>query len=252
MTGGQKVIKGILFDKDDTLIDLAAFWREPVHRLAKFLSRTCGQKEDEALIAALEAAAGFSAGKLIPDSPVVIGTNRDIMRACENVLTQEGYTTDAGLFQDGLTYLSYACILYGNVKYRTNFGPFLSTVRKKGIRIGIATSDDYAPTMHCLKRLAMDQYFDLVLSADCIAHPKPAPDMARIFCSQYELQPSEVLMIGDSENDMLFAKNSGMIGIYFTPDQNTECLPAGAAAAFHSAAELEKLIRSMNSNSLMT
>ena len=32
-------IKGILLDKDDTLIDLAAFWMEPIHRTVQHLLR---------------------------------------------------------------------------------------------------------------------------------------------------------------------------------------------------------------------
>lgn len=210
-------IKGILFDKDDTIIDLETFWREPVRRLAVFLAQNCDQAENGRLIGALEAAAGFSGGKLIPESPVAAGTNWDVLSACAAVLRAAGVSVEEPLLEMGVHYLEYACTRYGQVLGKADFSVLLPALKQNGCYLGVATSDSYGPAMHCLKALQIDGYFDLVLAADRVERAKPAPDMARIFCETFGLAPREVCMVGDSGNDMRFAANSGLWGVLFAP-----------------------------------
>ena len=72
------MIRGVLFDKDDTLLDLATFWRAPVQRTVDFMLRELRRENDQALRHALECAAGFDGDALIAESPVVAGTNADV------------------------------------------------------------------------------------------------------------------------------------------------------------------------------
>ncbi len=231
-------IKGLLFDKDDTLIDLAAFWREPVRRLAGFLSRSCGQAENEGLRGALEAAAGFSNGELIPESPVAAGTNRDVLSACARVLATAGVHVEEPLLEEGVQYLEYACTRYGQVRGKADLSALLPALKRRGYYLGLATSDNYGTAIHCLKALGIDGYFDLVLSADRVEHAKPAPDMARIFCQRFKLCAEEVCMVGDSDNDMRFAANSGLRAVLFAP-AGTDRSPAGMDCLISDLRELE-------------
>lgn len=230
-------LRGILFDKDDTIIDLETFWREPVSRLAAFLAKGCGEENNLELRRQMEKASGFSDGRLIPESPIVAGTNRDVLLACKEVLQKEGFMVSDTLLEDGLEYLQDVCIQFGEVRGTTDFLTLLPALKKKGYVLGIATSDHYEPTMHCLRRLGIDSYFDLVLSADRVEHPKPAPDMAMEFCRAFALQPEEVCMVGDSANDMRFAKICGIHGILFAP-QGREALPDGAKQMVQDLMEL--------------
>lgn len=240
------MVKGILFDKDDTLIDLAAFWCKPVKMLAKFLSSS--NSENQSLLYQLEAAAGFDNGKLLSESPVVAGTNNDILEACENVLCKNGIQVKDNFKEEGIKYLVNACIIYGEVKPKANFAKILPYLKENGIKIGVATSDDYGPTIHCLKELHIEQYFDSILSADCGLAAKPAPDMAQMFCRQHRIHPSEVLMIGDSVNDMMFAANSGLVGVWFAPEQDSAFLPIGASYLLKDPLELDYIIAAQNNN----
>ena len=43
-------IKGVLFDKDDTLIRLESFWKEPIYRLAKQTANDIGVSENEPIV----------------------------------------------------------------------------------------------------------------------------------------------------------------------------------------------------------
>ena len=205
------MIRGVLFDKDDTLLDLATFWRAPVQRTVDFMLRELRRENDQALRHALESAAGFDGDALIAESPVVAGTNADVVRACMDVLAAQNIDViDQSLFARlAETYLAHV----------------LDALHAQNIRTGVATSDSFASTMHALEKMGVAEKFDCILTADRVARPKPAPDMAMVFCARCSLTPEEVAMVGDSANDMLFARNAGLTAIYLdrTGAANIDC-----------------------------
>ena len=217
------MIRGVLFDKDDTLLDLATFWREPVRQTVAFILRELARENDKALRQALEAACGFDGDALIPESPVVAGTNADVVRAMMDVLaTRSIHTEDDTLFaQLTETYLELACLRHGTCQPTGDLHAVLDALHVANIRTGVATSDSYASTIHALQKLGIAEKIDCVLTADRVARPKPAPDMAEIFCARCGFTPEEVAMVGDSANDMRFATGAGLTAIYFNRNTGT-------------------------------
>lgn len=210
------MIRGVLFDKDDTLLDLATFWRAPVQRTVDFMLRELSRENDYALRHALECAAGFDGDALIAESPVVAGTNADVVRACMDVLAaQDIDVIDRSLFARlAETYLEIACLRNGVCQPTGDLAHVLDALHAQNIRTGVATSDSFASTMHALEKMGVAEKFDCILTADRVARPKPAPDMAMVFCVRCGLTPEEVAMVGDSVNDMQFARNAGLTAIY--------------------------------------
>lgn len=237
----QHSIQGILFDKDDTLIDLAAFCRKPIYMTAAYLSQHMGKGTDEGWIERLAEASGFRGDTLLADAPIVSGTNRDLMEAWRTVLRTGGMQLSEELAQNALDYLQWACEHHGNLKARADLPALLQKLKARGIRLGVATSDDYLPTVQCLRALGVAHLFDAVFGADRVPNPKPAPDIARMFCSQYGLLPEQVVMVGDSANDMLFAKNSGITGVFFRPDGWEGPLPEGAQLCIQDLEQVASL-----------
>ena len=237
----QHSIQGILFDKDDTLIDLAAFCRKPIYMTAAYLSQHMGKGTDEGWIERLAEASGFRGDTLLADAPIVSGTNRDLMEAWRTVLRTGGMQLSEELAQNALGYLQWACEHHGNLKARADLPALLQKLKARGIRLGVATSDDYLPTVQCLRALGVAHLFDAVFGADRVPNPKPAPDIARMFCSQYGLLPEQVVMVGDSANDMLFAKNSGITGVFFRPDGWEDPLPEGAQLCIQDLEQVASL-----------
>lgn len=235
-------LKGILFDKDNTLVDLAAFYREPVRRTVVYLMDCCGCSGDKALAARLNCAAGFCGDLLLPESPVVAGTNWDTIDACAGELAAAGIQTDEAFREEGARYLEHACLQYGTVVGTTDLPALLSALKGNGLYLGVATSDHYASVMHCLRKLEIAAYFDLVLAADRVTAAKPAPEMAQVFCRACGIVPGEVAMVGDSDNDMLFAKNSGMPGILYRGQPLPPKLPLGAICAISDLKQLPELL----------
>ena len=211
-------IKAVLFDKDDTLLDLSAFWWEPAKKLAAFIARSVDRERDLALIAQLEEAVGFSGNVLLPESPVVAGTNRDILLACaRTLLIHRGTTEDEGFWAECERYLEYACVRYGEVRETADLKALFARLRGLGLKLGVVTSDSFAPTMHALKKVGVADGLDMILTADRVEHPKPAEDMARLFFENCGVSAAETVMVGDSANDLRFAQNSGMAFVLFRP-----------------------------------
>lgn len=213
----KRVLKGVLFDKDDTLLDLATFWLAPVQRTVDFMLRELGRTDETALRHTLECACGFDGDALIAESPVVAGTNADVIGACMDVLIDQGIDViDRPLFARlAETYLEFACLRDGITQPTGDLAAVLESLHTAGIHTGVATSDSFASTVHALEKLGIADRFDCILTADRVARPKPAPDMAMVFCARCGLTPEEVAMVGDSANDMRFARNAGLTAIYF-------------------------------------
>lgn len=247
-------IRAIVFDKDDTLIDLAAFWREPVRQVCHWLA---GQFDDEdntpgagpnrllvkhaKLVQALIRAAGFDGDRLIPESPVVSGTNRDVVLAWKDALSRRGLHLSYALGREAQQRLEDACAACGEVVGLADFHALFARLAERGLRLGVVTSDSYLPTLRCLEKLGIADQFDMVLTADRVSRPKPAPDMMNEFCHACNLTPAEVLMVGDSDNDMLFAQNSGATGVLFRAGPRT-ARPIGASYRISDLNDLPGLV----------
>ena len=229
------MIRGVLFDKDDTLLDLATFWRRPVQHTVAFMLHELGRDDDAPLRQALEAACGFDGDRLIPESPVVAGTNADVIAACMAVLAAQGITT----FDDRLfarlseAMLERTCLRDGVCKPTGDLHAVFNALHAAGCKTGVATSDSCASTHHALEAMGVTDAVDLVLTADRVARPKPAPDMAEIFAARFGLAPEDLAMVGDSANDMRFARNSGMTAIYFDRDGRAASGAIDADAIVH-------------------
>ncbi len=135
--------------------------------------------------------------------------------------------------------LSNACTAFGRLTPKADYDSILSDWRKMGIRIGAVTSDVRVSTIYCLRKMNLLNYFDEIISADDVAAVKPAPDAALLFCSRQRVLPSETAMIGDSDNDMLFAKQSGLCGILFRENIDIP-LPEGAFMAVNHIQDIRK------------
>ena len=234
-------IRAILFDKDDTLTDLAAFWKQPVQKTCKYIAESCGQSDNAELIMELELTAGFSHGHVIPESIVMTGTNKLAVNAWLKVLSRHGIHRKERFADDLSSYLRHASIKYGDVKENSDLKILLPTLRERGLILGIVTSDVYSATVHCMKTLGIAEHFDCIVASDHVRNPKPAPDAFKLFQQYFRVQPDETLMVGDSENDMLFAKNCGIKGILYRKKLPSK-LPPGADLAISDLMNIMEFI----------
>lgn len=234
------MIKAIIFDKDDTLIDLAAFWRAPVLALARHAAAEkgfcCTPDWEEAVLTSC----GIEGATARDGSPIVSGTDQDTARALNPLLRERGYSP--------IDPVRYADILEeagrtGHIvpKFGENFPYWFSRWKAQGLVIGLVSSDREETCRACLRALSILEDFDVLYTDGQGYPPKPDPAMGTAFLERTSLSPEEAVFVGDSANDMRFAENAGIHGLLFR--RSAAALPAGADAAVSCCSEIDAWIR---------
>ncbi|NOH98267.1 HAD family hydrolase [Vibrio sp. 99-70-13A1] len=85
----------------------------------------------------------------------------------------------------------------------------LDSLKQQGMILGIATADTKDSTLYTLEQSGLSDLFDYVGYSDGDIEPKPAPALLDAFCKQCGLEPHEVIMFGDTVSDMEFGSNAG-------------------------------------------
>lgn len=87
---------------------------------------------------------------------------------------------------------------------------FLAYLRRRGIRIGIATSNGRDMVDAVLGALGVDSYFQQVTTACEVAAGKPAPDIYLKVAEGLGVEPEECLVFEDIPAGILSGKRAGM------------------------------------------
>ncbi|QKC99275.1 HAD family hydrolase [Mesorhizobium sp. NZP2298] len=194
-------IKGILFDKDGTLVDFNATWLGVADFMAMDASDGDRWKADRLL-----AAAGFDFAnrRFKPDSIFASGTNLDVVELWFPRLSNEDQMLAVARFNEitSVQGSTMAVALPGVVDT-------LAALHKKSYRLGVATNDSTSGAEKTLVTLGVAQLFDAAYGYDAVANPKPAPDTIQAFCDLTGLKPSEIAMVGDNRHDLEMARAGG-------------------------------------------
>lgn len=89
-----------------------------------------------------------------------------------------------------------------------------------GFKLAVVTNKPYRFTVPLLKAFELDPFFSLVLGGDTLAKMKPDPLPLEHVLQQWQLDHSQLLMVGDSKNDILAAKAAGVASIGLTYGYN--------------------------------
>jgi len=96
----------------------------------------------------------------------------------------------------------------------------LAELNAQGYRLAVVTNKPYKFTLPLLDGFDIGQYFSYVLGGDSLARMKPDPMPLNHLLGHWQLQPNELLMVGDSKNDILAAKAAGIASIGLTYGYN--------------------------------
>jgi phosphoglycolate phosphatase len=194
-------IKGILFDKDGTLVDFNATWLGVADFMAMDASDGDRWKADRLL-----AAAGFDFAnrRFKPDSIFASGTNLDVVELWFPRLSNEDQMLAVARFNEitSVQGSAMAVALPGVVDT-------LAVLHKTSYRLGVATNDSTSGAEKTLVTLGVAQLFDAAYGYDAVANPKPAPDTIQAFCDLTGLKPAQIAMVGDNRHDLEMARAGG-------------------------------------------
>ncbi len=235
MTGSP--IRGVLFDKDGTLLDFDATWPPAYAAVAEELAGLAG---DPGLAARIMRLGGYGEdGALDPASVFACGTTREIVEFCATLPELDGVegveTRVDGIFT-----------AYGERGPLAidNLAELLEGLRARGLRLGLATNDSMASTEAWLAYNGFKRFFDFVAGADSGYGPKPDPAVFDAFCTATGLKPGEVCMVGDAITDVELARagGAGLAVVVQTGVGHGDALAARADVVISSGAEIGGLL----------
>jgi phosphoglycolate phosphatase len=186
-------IRGLLFDKDGTLLDYHASWMPLNRAIALHAARG-----DAALASRLLIHGGYdlASERIRADTPLAAGTPEDIA-ACFGELLSPSPQPDLAaevnrMFHEG----GVKSVLVPDA------AAAISRLRKRASFLGIATSDSMAGLKASLGGHGLLSNFDFLAAFDSGHGLKPGPGMALAFCEACGLSPDEIAVIGDNRHDM--------------------------------------------------
>jgi phosphoglycolate phosphatase len=196
------MIDAVVFDKDGTLFDFRKSWGGFVRRAVDDLAGSA--RSDAPRRADLARALGFdlATGEFAPDSPVIAGTAGDIADHLLGVLPGWSHAETV----DRLNALSTEAEMTEAVPLL----PLVTTLKARGLRIGLATNDAEAAGRAHLAAVGVDGLFDGIFGADSGHGAKPGPGMLLAFARSVGVEPGRILMVGDSRHDLMAGREAGM------------------------------------------
>jgi phosphoglycolate phosphatase len=194
-------IKGLLFDKDGTLIDIMGTWL-PVYREILAEAFPASESLREAVL--LQSGYDPQANNFKADSLMAVGTTDQLVdhwwpglppRERQAMINR----VDTEFSERSLKHLRPLIPLE----------PLFRQLKTKGIKLGIATNDNEQSARNHVSLLNVEQLVDFVAGYDSVARAKPADDMVHAFCDACGLSPGEVAVVGDNPHDLEMAHRAG-------------------------------------------
>ena len=126
------------------------------------------------------------------------------------------YQADAGKFFkniDAEEVLGHYKKIRNNYNHKTKLLPdakkVLDAIKKKNIRIGLASNSFKEPALETLKFHRLIKYFSTIVTAEDVERPKPYPDAILKACEKLGVAPDEAIYVGDNKNDYKAGKSAG-------------------------------------------
>ncbi|QIZ78516.1 phosphoglycolate phosphatase [Ferrimonas lipolytica] len=90
-----------------------------------------------------------------------------------------------------------------------NVAATLKSLHQRGYKIALVTNKPSEFVADILEGAGIAAYFELWFGGDCLAEKKPSPLPLHTLLQHWQLEPQQLLMVGDSRNDVLAAKAAG-------------------------------------------
>lgn len=231
-------MRGILFDKDGTLIDYHASFMSLNWKMARGLA-----DGDEALARRLMIVGGWDPAldRVRSGSPLAAWTLREIAeslqpevpaRDIEDVFEIVNRAFDIGPAQ--AVAVADLPVLLGELK-------------KMDIMLGISTSDHTRAARETVERFGIGDAMDFVAGYDAGYGAKPGPGMIEGFCEACQIEPQSLMVVGDNSHDIDFARNGNAgwaVGVLTGTSERADLEPI-ADHVLDDITRLPDLIRSL-------
>jgi phosphoglycolate phosphatase len=218
-------IEGIVFDKDGTLFDFEATWREAVQAMLVMLAPEDASRQRE-----IGRAVGFDlvSGRFVPGSPLVAGSAEGVAAALAPLLPGIDAPTIERLGNMAAQSLSSQSL----VPAAADLPGLLGGLRERGLRLGVATNDGEAAARSHLASAGVLELFDGIFGYDSGHGQKPGPGMVLAFAQACGVAPEALVMVGDSVHDLGAGRAAGVarvVGVLTGPAREADLEPMADA-----------------------
>lgn len=213
------VIKGVIFDMDGVLLNSEVlyqrFWLEALHYY--------GYPAEKEHILALRSLTGKNA-------ELKLKSFFDDSLDYEKVKNKRIVLMDEYVRKNG-------------VEIKKGADEILPYLKKKGIKIALATSSPYERAEEHLGMAGLFKYFDQCVCGGMVKNSKPQPDIYLLASEKLGLKPCECIAVEDSPNGVRSAVNAGCKTVMI-PDLTpcTEDLKKDLFAICNDLTELKELV----------
>lgn len=196
--------KLVIFDKDGTLLRFESVWVKIGHNIVdSFINSYDVQVDKDDILQAL----GLGADYIEPAGILSSGTTNDIIKVFK------GYTNDASVETWTRKNMDELANHYEDqLEMIKGTDVVLKKLQEKGYLLAVITADDYISTDNFLTKFDIRHYFNEIITSDRVPVQKPNHLILDTLIEQYQVDTSEMIMIGDTPIDMQLGKN-GNIGL---------------------------------------
>ena len=230
-------IKGVLFDKDGTLLDYHRTW-SPINRAAAAFAASGDPALEEKLLDL--AGMDVSTGITRPDSLFAAGNTLEIAEAWGKAGCPIGVAALTEALDNLFVAGADAAVPV------TDLPRLLTRLKERGLFIGIASSDSEAAIDRLVERFMLRDLVDFIAGYDSGYGVKPEPGMLLAFCEAVGIAPAEAAVVGDNLHDMNMAAagGAGLRVAVLTGTGSVETLGASSDICLPGIAALESVLRS--------
>ncbi len=202
------MIKGILFDKDGTLIDFSETFGPATAAVIRTLANG-----DMAIANRMASAVDFDLDEqtFANTSIIIAGTCADQAEVWGKIINRPDSEVLAGELDT----------LFA--RYATEFvTPFQETelvldhLLGLGLLIGLGTNDSEIGARNQIEKMRFQSKFGFIAGYDSGHGAKPGPGMINAFAAHCRAAPGEIIMVGDSLHDMHAGRAAGALCVAVT------------------------------------
>lgn len=232
------MLKGLLFDKDGTLIDFDLTWGPAGHAVITHLA--AGRQDVfDRLVAVSDYC--VETRRFKPTSHIVAGSSAEYGPVWQEIVGHPNFAE----FRTMMDHLF-------KEEARASLAPIgdplgiLSGLKESGYKIGMATNDSEYGAHEQANALGLMPILDFIAGYDSGYGGKPGPGMVHAFASQCGLREQEVALIGDSTHDLHAARAAGAVAIAVLSGPATrEALEPHADYVIESILDLPDLVKGL-------
>jgi phosphoglycolate phosphatase len=242
IAGANLTIRGILFDKDGTLIDFDQTWMPAYHAA---LDDLCDPLSD-------------------PDikNKCLVASGYDIDRGCtvpNSALAVEGSDDIAMIWLEAAGQPSEEAAVNRLVKIMEQYSAdhpvplfdvasLFKRLVGRNLTLGVATMDAEWVARRSMDKLSASAHIQFYAGYDSGFGRKPGPGMVHKFCDNTKLQPDQIIVVGDNLHDLHMSISAGAalaVGVC-SGVASRDDLAGVANHVIEDAREIEGLLEQLN------